>query len=300
MTLFAPSSPFNTRIPADAPIDPMSDEIIAAMLPFAQNATIDTTRYSVPIYHVGPDQPTVKVLLNKTTNNMHNPLQIAWEHVPLPANAQGAAGSDGHCVVIQGENLFEFWRLVRLAGGPAASWGGAMNDISARSGAYDTSCWPGAQNAWGASACSISIAAGTMLIDELRLGKIAHALAFALPPARKGVWVPPAKRSDGLSESAISLPEGARLRLDPTLDLTTIALPPFTRMIAEALQEYGMFMRDSGSGKGMPFYGQDPTPFLPEDPYAAIFGGHAPSVLLKPIPWARLQLLEMTLAGPRA
>jgi hypothetical protein len=49
----------------------------------------------------------------------------------------------------------------------------------------------------------------------------------------------------GTSTSPVSLPEGARLRLGPNLDLAALHLPRLTLMIAEAAQHYGIVLRDT-------------------------------------------------------
>ena len=53
-----------------------------------------------------------------------------------------------------------------------------------------------------------------MLLDELKAGRIDHALAINLPAPRAGVFAWPAQRTDGTGPPT-ALPEGARLRLDP-------------------------------------------------------------------------------------
>ena len=49
-----------------------------------------------------------------------------------------------------------------------------------------------------------------------------------------GVQVPPANRNDGSSTSDDAIPEGTRFRLDPTIDVTSLGLPPVGVTIAGA------------------------------------------------------------------
>jgi hypothetical protein len=44
---------------------------------------------------------------------------------------------------------------------------------------------------------------------------------------------------------------GSHLQLDPNLDLDTLGLDPWERAIAQALQTYGMYCGDTGSGIGI-------------------------------------------------
>ena len=227
-------------------------------------------------------------------------LRGAWRAVPIPAGAVPASGSDSQLVIWQpsSDRLWEFWRLARGPSGWQATWGGAMRHASADSGVYGPAAWPGAQSSWGASASSLSIAGGLITLEDLRRGEINHALSIALPETRQGVFASPAKRTDGTSQSPLALPEGAHLRLDPTLNLTTLHLPRLTRMIAEAAQRYGIFVRDRTAN--IAFYGQDPITAR-GNPYAGprgYFEGKYPTQLLASFPWSHLQLLRMALHGP--
>ncbi|MGA8746103.1 MAG: hypothetical protein WB507_09585 [Solirubrobacterales bacterium] len=99
--------------------------------------------------------------------------------------------------------------------------------------------------------------------------------------------------------SPFALPEGAHLRIDPSLDLSSISMPPITRMIAKAAQRYGIFIRD-GAGVAH-FFAQDPVT-LRDNPYIGpegYFEGKTPGQLLDSFPWSHLQLLPMALRNYR-
>jgi hypothetical protein len=300
MRPFADNSIFNTPLSPDAPLDLTSTVVVAALVAEAGKATINTTGWSVPVYIVPVNQATVKVTQSYPGGPSSLALQAAWDAVPLPANAipAGPEGSDHHLVVWQPstDRLWEFWHLQKTTAGWQAAWGGAIQDVSLSSGAYDATAWPGAKTNWGGSACSISIAAGLITLDDLYAGRIEHALALACPETRAKVWVPPAQRTDGASTAATSIPEGAHLRIDPDLDLLSLELPAFTLMLAEAAQTYGIVIRDTSSA--VPFYAEDPSR-LASNPYAGPTGfleGRTPQQLLAAFPWEHLQLLQMTLS----
>jgi hypothetical protein len=308
---FSATSFWNTPVPANAPLDPRSAELAGAFGAEAASEvqedeegkqgpwiSIDTTAYSVPIYTVPADQPTVQVTLK---GGKASALQAAWDAVPLPPEAQPAAGTDGHLMVWQPSTnrLWEFWRLVHGTEGWYASWGGAMQDVSSDPGVYGPRAWPGAKPGWGASASSLSIAGGLITLEDLQLGQINHALAIAIPEVRAGEYASPAQRTDGKSSSPLSLPEGAHLRLDPHLNLAALHLPRLTLMMAEAAQRYGIYVRDGGPV--VAFYAQDPVstgtnPYLGPTGY---FEGKNPMALLASFPWSHLQLLRMNLLPKR-
>jgi Bacterial Ig-like domain (group 3) len=301
---FSPTSFWNEELPADATLDPSSAEVVGAFnAEIAKEeeagtpAAINTTSWSVPIYTVPADQPTVKVRVT-TENIWATPaLQSAWDAVPLPADAQPAAGTDKHLVVWQPSTnqLWEFWQLEDTSEGWQAGWGGAMQNASSDPGVYGPEAWPGATTGWGASASSLSIAGGLITLEDLEKGVINHALAIGIPAPRGGVYASPAQRTDGKSTDPLSLPEGAHLRLDPSLNLAALHLPRLTLMLAEAAQRYGIFVRDvTGS---VSFYAQDPIPTGTE-PYTGphgYFEGKSTGQILASFPWSHLQLLKMEL-----
>jgi hypothetical protein len=299
---FSPTSFWNEPVPADAPLDPSSaavmgafDEEITAEELAKNGPWINTTSYSVPVYTVSADKPTVSVQLEN-----HAPsaaLSSAWSAVPLPPGAQPAAGTDGALVVWQPstDRLWEFWRLVHEPGGWYASWGGAMQNVSSDQGVYGPEAWPGAQPWWGSSASSLSLVGGLISLKDLQQGEINHALSIAIPDVRAGVYASPAQRDDGTSTDPLSLPEGAHLRLNPNLNLAALHLPRLTLMIAEAAQRYGIFVRDRAPNVAL--YAQAPTP-TGTNPYTGphgYFEGKNPRELLSSFPWSQLELLKMEL-----
>lgn len=170
-----------------------------------------------------------------------------------------------------------------------------MRHVSSSPGIYTRKTWPGARSFWGASGSSLSIAGGLITLEDLEKGQINHALAMAVPNVRAGVYASPAGRSDGESTDPLSLPEGAHLRLDPSLNLAALHLPRLTLMIAEAAQRYGIVIRDRAAE--VAFYAQDPIPSGTE-PYAGTHGyfeGNYPEQALASFPWSHLQVLKMKL-----
>ncbi len=271
------------------------DTLVAAEEQSLIGPWVNTTSYSIPVYTVPADQPTVSVTLDHTPATPA--LQSAWSAVPLPPTAEPAAGSDHALVVWQPstERLWEFWRLTHDADGWYAEWGGAMQNVSSDPGVYGPEAWPGAKSWWGSSASSLSVVGGLITLEDLKLGQINHALSLVIPDVRGGVYASPAKRSDGKSTDPLSLPEGARLRLNPDLNLASLHLPRLTLMIAEAAQRYGIYVRDSGGG--VAFQAQDPISTGTE-PYTGpggFFEEQTPRELLASFPWHDLQLLKMEL-----
>lgn len=286
--LFAPDSVWNQRFDgASVALAPNSAALVAELQrsTVARTPWVNTTNYSVPLYRVGPSQRLVRVVLTTSWR----PLQAEWDAVPIPDNALPAVGNDGHLVVYQAatDTLWEFYHLARVGNQWMARWGGRIVGVSKSPGYYT-----GAERTQGATATSLSLAGGLMTLDELRTGHIDHALAMAVPYARRGMVVFPAQRGDGYVSSDAAIPEGTRFRLDPTFDLNTLKGPPIIRMMAEAAQRYGMLVRDQSAD--VSFYAEDPrqfgaSPFWGTDGYYA--NQYPNNFLRRYFPWSRMQVV---------
>jgi len=298
---FAPDAVWNQPLAEDAALDPRSPELVRAFVAdiarqrrAAIGPWIETTESSTPVYTVPRDQPRVRVVLD-VQQAYGRTLRQAFRAVPLPAGAQPARGPDRHLTVLQPatNSMWEFWHLRREDGQWRAAWGGAMRDVSAGPGYFTRGSWPGGEPYWGATATSLPLIAGLIRISELERGRIDHALAIAIPNARAKAAAWPAQRTDGTLSAPVALPKGARLRLDPKLDIAALDLPPAVRAIAVAAQRYGLIVRDK-TLHATGFFAEDPTP-SGRNPYPRLFGGRTPGELLARFPWEHLQLVKMRL-----
>src|SRR3954452_1035758 len=262
---------------------------------------IDTNKCSTPIYRVPKRQARIKVHLRNGRARWAAPLQRAFARVPLPSNVRPSRCSDAALVLWQPstDRYWEFWKLERRRGGWHADWGGAIRHVSRNPGYFRRSDWPGATTAWGTSATSLTLAGGLLKLSDLAQGHIDHALVLVLPQTRAGQGSRPAERTDnwGGDTSADSIPAGARFRLDPSLDLTALHLPPVTRMLAMAAQRYGLIVTERtnwmvgiGAESGAPYAGPGVG-----NPYTPYFGRLRANQILNAFPWDRLQLLRMRL-----
>jgi hypothetical protein len=284
---FANDSFWNAPVPADAALDPASRTMVAELRRQLDLGTpwINTTQFSTPVYRVSANQRTVRV----TLDTGYQPLQQAWDAVPVPANARPSGGTDGAMVIWQPatDRLWEFWLMHRQDGKWHARWGGAMTGVSHSPGYYD-----GTQRNWGATATSLPLLGGLITLDDVKSGRIDHALALAIPEARSKWWTWPAQRTDGKKDDPGAIPEGARFRLDPKLNLETLHLYPLVRMIARAAQRYGIVVANQSGN--VAFAGEDPTP-TQNNPWAGPkgwFSGQSPAALMRQFPWQHLQALR--------
>jgi hypothetical protein len=281
---FSPRSFWNRPLAPDTPVARNSTALVAELrgLLAGTNPWIDTWQFTTPVYRVGRRQRRARVKLDTS----YPPLARAFRSVPLPRGARPAPGQDGHLVVWQRstDTMWEFFKLRRARDGWHARWGGRMKRVSRSRGVFPAPL--------GATATGLPLVGGLIREFELRRGRIDHALAVSLPHTRAKAFNPPATRTDGDRYSPTAIPEGARFRLDPRLDISRLRLPRVTRIIAKAVQRYGMIVRDKGGA--VTFYAEASKPGR-RNRYKRLFGGRYPSELLRAFPWHRLQLVRARL-----
>ena len=307
-TPFAADGWRNKPLPDDAPIkansellaeeleDQVNDSLALPTSPENAGTWVNTTQYAAPVYVVPPGQPVTRVIApaNKQA------LQAEWEQVPLPADAQPSAGTDQELTVYQPSTntIWDFWHMKKdTLGRWTAEYGGRMPNVSQHQGHWeDPPVGTGA--GYGGTATSIAYLAGLQRIEEIRRGVIDHAVDFAVAAGRgRDGWCWPAQRTDRklTSREPQAIPGGTRMRLPASLDIDALPISPYAKILAKAVQRYGMFARDSA---GLPvFFAENPTPLGPgNNPYNVFFGGKPPNGraegALRDFPWDDLQVLE--------
>lgn len=107
--------------------------------------------------------------------------------------------------------------------------------------------------------------AGLIRADELKAGKIEHAIMMDLPKEVNGGHVFPAHSNDGESKNINAVPEGQWFYLDYTVkeikekaEAKPSSFPPWRVTILNAMIEYGLYDGDSADGGSMGLY---PEPF---------------------------------------
>ncbi len=173
--------------------------------------------------------------------------------IPIPdsGSIEGNPGyecvDDGDCHLIVADwdekILYEMWRANieggTFYGGCMAVWDMTMTYPPAGRGEQCTS----------ADAAGYPISPLLFNADEVAAGEIKHALRFILPNERiqNGVYVHPATHStNATSGGSDAPPYGTRLRLKANFDMNRLPNEA-ARVVARALQKYGMFLADGGN-----------------------------------------------------
>jgi hypothetical protein len=135
-----------------------------------------------------------------------------------------------------------------------------------------------------ADAAGLPILPGLVRFDEVAAGAIDHAIRFTTPETRSA-YVYPARHFASSDASSSLPPMGTRVRLKASYNVA--ALPTQARVIAVAMQRYGMILADNGS----PWYFQGASdPRFDDDQLNA----------LKAIPGSAFEVVDTTgfVSGP--
>jgi hypothetical protein len=184
------------------------------------------------------------------------PLQYAaWKqtsalsaHIPL--SARPAPDIDGNTAILQADGrALELYSPIRLSNG---TWLSSMYSFT---DAYN-GLGVGYEN--GRRASMVPNYAGLLTEEDVRSGHIDHALALVVPPSMlsRGFTGPALAFDSDSADYSGTLPMGARLFLPGEVSLEQLGLKSVLgRMLAEAVQHYGMYIVDRGGG-GISIVGQ--------------------------------------------
>ena len=300
--VFARDSFWYQPLPKDLPLHPNSENFVRDFLRQLKahygHVTINTSRFSAPIYVVGSEvRPSAVAPWDcQKRGYLDKRLAAQWQAVPMPSNAEPAHDSDGEMTIYQPatDTLWEFWKARKADGQWQGCWGGRMQNVSRNGGIW--------QHPYGATATGLPIIGGTITVDELRRGHIDHVMGISLVEAEDWHVVSwPANRSDGYNPSRLPnrIPEGLRFRLDPQVDVDKLQLHPIAKIIAKAAQTYGFVVWDKGGAIAL--RAEDPTRFTvlgQPNPYSDLWKGAATSAILARFPWDRLQFLPADYGRP--
>ncbi|MGZ3443185.1 MAG: hypothetical protein ACXVDD_26875 [Polyangia bacterium] len=249
--LFPSTAPWYTDV-TNAPKDTQSDAAIAALQSKGGWGTgkmqID---FSITVMHANASTPMMA--FNKTGDWYSPDCDSTTVPVPPGGAIEGESGyactgdGDCHLLVIHDtqKKLYEMWRTNisggTFDGGCLAVWDLTKDYVPHGRGEGCTS----------ADAGGFPMTALLFDADEVAAGAINHAIRFILPNDRigKGNYVHPATHSTNASASTTapnSPPYGARLRL--RADYPVASLPSTgARVVAKAMQKYGMILSDGGN-----------------------------------------------------
>jgi hypothetical protein len=239
--VFPASNAWNQRVDK-LPLSPRSDAIVASIgTDKGMHADFGSGRYQggpigIPYTTVSKRQKKVPVSFDYADESDKGPY-------PLPPKApiEGGSRADGdrHVIVVDRDacKLYELFDAHPQNGGRSWKAGaGAIFDL--RSNKVRHAGWT------SADAAGLPILPGLARYEELRHGRIDHALRFTVSRTRQAYVYPARHYASNLTDP--DLPAmGQRLRLKSSVDIS--GFPRQTRIVLTALKRYGMIVADNGS-----------------------------------------------------
>lgn len=170
-----------------------------------------------------------------------------------------------------------------------ACWGGRIKGARSNLGSFHTY--------YGTTATSLPFIGGQITAEELAAGVIKHVMGISLVDIeKKSIFSWPAQRSDGINpyNAAHRIPEGARFRLDPRVNVDALPMSKAGKIIAKAAQQYGFVVWDRAGAislRAQNTYSY--TQLGKPNPYPALFEGKQAYQVLNGFPWDKLQFMPM-------
>jgi hypothetical protein len=233
--MFPATSHWNQRVD-ELPVHPSSEATIrsigldGSVHPDFGSGLWEGRPIGIPYNVVGRSQPKVRVRFTYAAESDQGPY-------PLPARPRIEGGSDRHVLVVQRGTcrLYELFAAERSGG----SWSAGSGAIfSLRSNRMRPAGWT------SADAAGLPILPGLARYEEVARGRLRHALRFTVARTRRAYLYPARHFASSLTDPELPA-MGTRVRLKRSVDASRF--PRQARVIARALQRYGMLVADNGS-----------------------------------------------------
>jgi hypothetical protein len=259
---FSADSFWNQKIPPNAVTHPMSGYWISLlkMDQTCKGFLINIDTFTIPVYQVDETTPrqVVKPLSamadaaegrpeGEAVKHIHQHPSFQGRPIPIPEDLAPSPGTDQHVAIVDygSGTMWDMWYMKRLPDGSWASNTGMITDLNGPGVYTREQVYPYGDDRYvgPGRAAGVPVAAGLIMHHEVRAGAIEHKLAGAVRFVAHGEYIfPPAWSIDGAFPGGI--PEGAQIQLDPKLDLSRFDLTPEERVIAKAMQDYGIVIVD--------------------------------------------------------
>jgi hypothetical protein len=189
----------------------------------------------IPITVVGKQTPRSRVSFEYASESDKGPYPI-----PRGVKIEGGPTADGdrHALLLDKDRckLYELFALYPKPGGGWRAGSGAVFDL--RSNRVRPAGWT------SADAAGLPILPGLARYDEVKRGRIDHALRFTVSRTRRAYVYPARHFASDLTDPSLP-PMGLRLRLKASFD--TRSFPRQARIVLDTLKRYGMIVADNGS-----------------------------------------------------
>jgi hypothetical protein len=291
---FSDDSPWNQPIPADATVHPDNDLIMATVVSEARNIRLANS-YMPSLWVVNADNmPFVYADTPYPFDTWDQNRDGRTEAgVPIDDTMWPENTSDGHIIVVDPFRKLS-WEMSKYTGivdGLIRCTTFNIWDLTGK-GVGD----PNEGFRWqarGGRGSGFPVIAGLIRPEELKHGEINHALVFVFSKNRDDWLVYPAARTDGGNEGNQYPMEGMLFQLDPSLteaDFNAWGLTHEAKIVARALQKYGMYVGDNGGAMSLQVQLLDPDKEVHARKLEAMFPGFKRAV--QKIPSNRFRVID--------
>jgi hypothetical protein len=205
----------------------------------------------------------------------------AFGAFPIPRTAAPDPSADGYLAVVDpsSQREWDMWQATSSGASWSASAGAALSTTGNGTAPEGTA---------SGDAANLPLLGGIVRPEEILQGHIDHALVFGMPGVSDLGHVCPATHNDGSSSDPNALMEGARLQLDPSVNVESLPIPAWQKTIARAIQKYGMYLRDNGGS--FVIYAENPVA-RGYDAWSKAGLPSGDSVSIVGIPWDKLRVI---------
>ena len=251
---FTASSYWNTPAPADAPVDPASARIIEWLKndnkpDYVRIAGVKASGvWGSPIFWAKDGDPAYAVQEQERKGKKFKlPPEFASLRIPKGARPDPTSDAEFAVYDLARGYVAHLW---------AAQYDPSVEAWSAGGGAIHYLESNGLDGAWtqfpdtdprNCGHRGVPAPVMAVRLDEIQAGAVRHVLKVAVNTT-KAAHVFPMVGDEHGTEADDAPPEGARLRIKPSVDLAQRDLSPAARAIAVALQQYGAVIGDQSGG----------------------------------------------------
>jgi hypothetical protein len=275
---FSVTSFWNVTVPSGAATSAQNAALVGYFVAHASNPTFSVGDWSVPVAEAHVSDPAFSVPCLMYACTLGN---FGAFHIPV--TAKPAASGDAHLAVYDpaANREWDMWQAKTTGSAWSASAGSAVSMTDAGLAAAGTG---------SGDAANFPLLGGLVRPEEIAQGHIDHALVFGIQGIGAGAPVCPATHNASTTTDPSALREGMHLQLDPSLDVSSLGIPSYAKVIARALQLYGMYVRDNAGSLGI--YGENPIG-RGYNPWPGVLGTAASNSYptLAGIPWSRFRVL---------
>lgn len=227
--IFPTNNIWNTWI-LNLPVDPHSQTYIESMGPGLPLHPDFGATGGIPYAVTDGDQPVTQVAFDDGSESDHGPYRI-------PDDAPLEIGEDAHLLVLDRSRCMLYELFAARHTGTQQWQAGSGAIFNLKSNQLRPLTWT------SADAAGLPILPGLARYEEVKAGRITHALRFSTRLTRREfVW--PGRHFAATSTDSHLPPMGQRFRLRGTFDISGFS--PDTQVILTALKGYGMMLADNG------------------------------------------------------